>query len=279
MKQIFVFIICGLLSLNLYAQDTAQVNTSLIGQVAPAPRDTFLTAQPTAQELADFFISACGGAMNPLNAVSIVAKKGENAVAGLTELLFNETIHSSKQLRNDQEFDTLIIYPNKLFAVLALDSIGTQSAMVALLRTADIHPNPEIRGFALNAIADQYYQLTDTSKAKQVKFQPDTAVVRILVYNAGDSTYIGYLQKTIGRIVHEALVQLLGLDFSDPQFKEARISAAKGKVLNKSDEQLSSDEVGEQPEVTAAKYAQLWWIENQETLSWNKETRHFEGKK
>jgi hypothetical protein len=274
MKQIYLFIVCILFSLSLYAQDSMQVNTPPVSVEAPASHDSILSAQPTAQELADLFISACGGTMNPLDAVGLAAEKGESAVAGLTELLFSETIHGSKQPVNNPAVDTIVIYPNKLYPVLALDSIGTQNAIAALLRAADVHTNPEVRGFALNAIANQYCQFIDTSKAKRIKFQPDKMVIRILVNNAGDSTYIGYLQKTIDRIAHEALVQLLGMNFGDPQFKEARIKAAKGKV-KMTGEQLSPDQVEGQPEETAANYARLWWNENEKNLSWNKETRHF----
>jgi hypothetical protein len=259
MKQLHLFIICILLSFSLYAQDTTLIDTPPVGLAVPISHGTILSAQPAAQELADLFISACGGAMNPLDAVNLAVEKGDDAVAGLNELLFSETIHQSKQSMDNPETDTVIIYPNKLFTVLALDSIGTQNAMTALIRAADVHTDPEIRGLALNAVANQYCQLTDTSKAKRVKFQPDKTAIRLLVDNAGDSTYIGYLQKTKDWISREALVQLLGLDFDDPQFKVKRNPLIKTK----------------NEFLTPAQYAQQWWKENEKNISWNKETRRF----
>ena len=91
--------------MQLYAQDnipTPPVNTQASSEQTINTNATLdlkyanLPASPSAQELADLFFSA-GGDID--EAMKAIVSKGENAVEGLTQLLFFKPIRSSKAVR------------------------------------------------------------------------------------------------------------------------------------------------------------------------------------
>jgi len=101
----------------LYAQGTTSIG---------------LSDKPSAQELAELFTSRD---ISPDSAVNIVASKGENAIGGLTTLLFSDSIRSSKlipaSITSGQsqtkgnvsvagQQATCFQPPNKIFVVLTL---------------------------------------------------------------------------------------------------------------------------------------------------------------
>jgi hypothetical protein len=265
MKKTISVLIVYISSCNLFAQSTAQITTQQ-GQVSINTQSSLLSAQPSAQELTDFFVSASSGAMNPLAAVTLVANQGENAVPGLTTLLFSNaykcsipqsTINQSALYSVnpvDSSVEQTKLIPNKVFVVLALQAIGTPNAVTTLLKAAGINSNPEIRGFALHALNNTFY--TDTSKTQLGSSPPDTAIIRVLITSSNDSTYIGYLQKHIYEISQDGLMCWLGKDFGGPEFDAARTINGTKMAVND--------------------FEQYWLKINEPKLKWNYSTRHFE---
>jgi len=89
-------IIINILSCNLLAQNAVQISAQQQAVQAPTnSQSTLLSAQPSAQELTNYFVSASGTGMNPLDAVALVANQGENAVPGLTCFFRLKTAHFS----------------------------------------------------------------------------------------------------------------------------------------------------------------------------------------
>ncbi|MGB2866929.1 MAG: hypothetical protein WBD36_00635, partial [Bacteroidota bacterium] len=126
---------------------------------------------------------------------------------------------SSGTLRGsiEQFADSGGLPPNKIFAVLALEKIGTSSAFEALTEAANSHNNIEIRGLSIQAIGKTCYQ-----HARRGEFTPGTSVVAALIQNLDNPTFLAAAQRPVSQIAQEGLVRWLGLDFGDPQFSEAR---------------------------------------------------------
>ena len=267
MRQFIFVIFIILFSIDLFAQDSTQIDVGsrdVINHVSTnVPVDSInkaetshrISAAPTEQELAELFIFACNGEMNPLDAVDLAVEKGENAVAGLTELLFSQINYSTKPKPADLPDSIIFIAPNRIFPVLALEKISTPGAIAALLRAAESHPNIEIRGIALNSIAKTY-----NDKIPKEDITPDKVIISVLMGSVEDSTYIGYLQKTTGQIAEEGLLQWLGKDFGELQIDEAK------------------EKVGDKEPVvrmSVSEYRRQWMQENEKNLVWNKEKKKF----
>ena len=266
MKQV-IFVICIIIfPIDLFAQDSTQidvdsrdainhVSTNIpIDSIDRAEASNRIPAVPTAQELAELFISACNGEMNPLDAVDLAVTKGENAAAGLTELLFNNINYSAAPKPTDLPDSVVFIAPNRIFPVLALEKISTPGAIAVLIQAAESHSNLEIRSIALNFIANKYYE-----KIQKEDITPDKKIIQLFMGSVEDSTYIGYLQKTTGQIAEEGLLQWLGKDFGELQIDEA-----KEKVGDVNPAVMSVSE-----------YRRQWMQENEKNLVWNKEKKKF----
>ncbi|MGB2867413.1 MAG: hypothetical protein WBD36_03090 [Bacteroidota bacterium] len=208
-----------------------------------------LSASPTPQELADLFTS---GEISKSEVIERAVEKGGSAVEGLRELLFSQTLRGS-QLEYP---DSGGLPPNRIFAVLTLEKIGTAAAFEVLTETAKSHSNPEIRGLSIQAISKTCYQ-----HVRKGEFEPNKSVVEALIQNLDSPTFIAAAQRPIGQIAQEGLVRWLGLDFGDPEFSEARKTS------------------GGQTEMSAAEYARQWWERNADKVVWNGARKHLEVQK
>lgn len=144
--------------------------------------------------------------------------------------------------------------PNRLLAVEALVKIHSTDAFFGLVESLVGEPDKEIKGRALSALAAEYH-----SAAVMGEAEPRGEILQAFISNLGNETYVGSLQKTLGQISQEGLVNWLGLDFGDRVFEQERIAAGEGM-----------EDVG------AVKYASIWWEKNASKLRWNKESSHFE---
>jgi len=225
----------------------------------PSPGDTNrlpskrLATAPTPQELADYFVSSAQGDETPYEAILTVALSGDSAVSGLSELLSSDSLHTSNRFasRLAPPLDTMkFLTPNKLYAILSLEAIATPKAYSILQATAASHPDPEVRGLALNSMANVYHAAISKSKVIPNKdFLP-------LFFNPADSEkFIGCLGKTIGQIAKEGLNNWLGLDFDEPQFASQR-------------------SIGNQL-LPGSEFTSLWWKANSANLMWDGNSRHF----
>ncbi|MGB2869517.1 MAG: hypothetical protein WBD36_13765 [Bacteroidota bacterium] len=212
-------------------------------------RGPLLSASPTPQELADLFTT---GEIGHSEGIERAVEKGNSAVEGLRELLFSQTLRGSQQ----EYADSGGLPPNKIFAVLALEKIGTSAAFEVLTEAAVSYVNVEIRGLSIQALSKSCYQ-----HARKGEFIPLTSVVAALIQNLDNPTFIAATQGPVSQIAQEGLVRWLGLDFGDPQFREAR-KIDKGEA-----------------EISAAEYARQWWQRNADKIAWNGVSKHFEVQK
>ncbi len=254
MKSTIFVLLVSVFSIILYAQDSTQVSvTPPANNVIASTVTPPLSAVPSAQEITDFFLST-GKDLDPKVAVKTVSERGASAISGLREILFSERVRSSQAVPVDTGDSSFDFPQGRFYAVSALVTIGSDSAMIVLVQAAVTHKLPEIRAFALNAVAKTYYD-----KVRSEGLTPAENILDVLFRCADDPTYDGTLQKTVSQIASDGLVCWLGLDFGDPQFKEARIKAGGG-----------------QQEMAPETFRQLWWKENCGKLVWNKDTGHFE---
>jgi hypothetical protein len=250
--------------------DTTRTNLPPI----PPPTKSFLVAglndtlwlsdAPTLFELTKIFAAPGRGRLDPFAALQAVIGKGDSAVSALDSLLFSdpiaEIITTRMRIgtgvggdpgREIAKSDT--VRPNKLYAVMALEGIGTKASYPVLVRTAQLHPNIDVRGIALNAFASTYHE-----GERLQKFVPDKELLHLLLANVDDTTSVPYLAKSFGQIAREGLIRWLGQDFGEPQGATRRLHDAKG-----ADRGSLTD------------YREQWWTTIGSKLSWDENSQKF----
>jgi len=213
--------------------------TALLAQdpsVAPS-----VSSALTPQEIANLLTSQN---ITVEDATCQIVSQGDAAVDGLCVLLAsNQILGISGDL------------PNKTIVATALEAIGTSRALQALVPVADSSGDIELRAVALEALVKSYYP-----RVLSDRLTPSKDAVCAFFANAGDTSYVGFLQKHVDEISQEGLVAWLGLDFGDPAFADARQKAG-----------ANGDEL------PASEYAKLWWRGNADKVAWNQQTGHFES--
>lgn len=199
-----------LLSVNLFAQDsTTAVNAPQLP----------LSLTPTCQELINLFQSV-GNQIDQDAAAIVVASKGDSAVPALSQILSLETIPNPHPMSIDTGNGKVPFTYGKLMAITALEKIGSPKAFSVILLTADSYGISEVRASALNSVATSYHD-----KALKGILTPNPQVLGTLINSVDDSTYIWFLHKTIGHVASEGVLSWMGIDFGDPQYKDARTKA------------------------------------------------------
>lgn len=246
---VMVVLCCTSLSV---AQDTTQTGFRSMGPVAtPLP---VLSITPNAREITGLFLDI-GKNLNLVEAEEVVAQKGDTAVPALSDMIFSDTLWNSLASVDTGE-GKATFFEGKLYAIYTLMKIGTPQAFQVLLNAADSCRFAPARAAALNAITNTYH-----NRATKGTLTPDSRVIGILIKSSTDHTYIWFLHKTIGEVAYEGLMQWLGTDFGEPQFRKARIAAG-----------------GSNGELSPSAYRDYWWHENASLLVWNRSTGHFETK-
>jgi hypothetical protein len=231
---------------SVYSQDSLKTDAVPTPGISIDPLMPALSERPTAQEFADYFTSQ---KFDPIMVVQAAIRIGEIAVPALSQLLLDASIRSS-----ETAMDTGWAVPNRMFTIKALEGIGGRSAFGALTVAAGTHPEPEIRALAMNALAGKYYQVTRT-----LNESPDPTIVQAFLANTDDNTYVGHLQRSVGSIALEGLTVWLGIDFGDPKYEQARLTSSR-----------------DSKEVSAGKYARIWWQERSSKVKWNRIEGHFD---
>lgn len=237
MKSIALFTLTMVISVSLQAQQNLGVDTSIA-----------VPSTATARALTRLFAETTAGQYDPFQVMKNVSSLGDIAIPALQAFLFDTT--------NQLMDSTSAVKPNKLYAVLALDRIGTPAAYQVLAQAAVNHPESEVRGTALRAFALDYY-----SRAQQDSIIPAKEVVHLLLRNTEDTTYVTYCNRRIGDIAREGLKNWMGIDYGD--------------ILPDSMRAQEEQKLG----MTILQYREQWWQQNSSNMVWNENTGHFEIKK
>jgi hypothetical protein len=223
-----------------------------------------LSSVPSAQELTNAFVSVGRGRIDPFVVLPAIIAKGDTPVPALSTLLFSDSIiqviryqHLVKASGTDTgyvalpEYDTL--HPNKLYAAMALEGIGTQASYGVLFQAATQHTDPNVRGFALSALANTFHTSNYLPRVA-----PDVELVHLLLKNVDDTTRVPFFQKSFGQIAREGLMNWTGLDMGDPQGLHTKVKVGASLVLT------ALSDLREQ-----------WWQANMKKVAWNTKTGCF----
>lgn len=256
-------------SAGLYPQT---IDTSRINPNAPVVKNFLVTGVndtlwlsrvPTVFELTKIFSSPGRGRLDPFLALQAVIVVGDSAVSALDSLLFSdpvaEVIATKIGLGSGVDVGTVrsdTVRPNKLYAVMALEAIGTKASYPVLFRLAQLHPSRDVRGVSLNALASTYHE-----GERLQRFVPDKQLVHLLLSNVDDTSSVPYLAKTFGQIAREGLIHWLGQDFGEPQGKAKRLQDANGA-----------------DSCSLANYREQWWSSVASTIVWNASSNTFQIK-
>jgi hypothetical protein len=127
-----------------------------------------------------------------------------------------------------------------------------------LIQIASQDYDPEIRGAAMNTLANVYNQI---AQGKPIILN-DT-IVMLFAMNADDTTQVKFLQKSIGKIVCEGIFNWTGLQWQEP------MTAAQEVIADSIAAQVSGVLIkGKQREELAIAHRQ-WWQDNQSRLQWD----------
>ena len=271
--MILLCIVAG--TLQAQGIDTTSIRTDPPAMAPPTKsflvaglKDTlWLSDSCTLSELTKIFAAPGRGKLDPFVALQAVIGKGDSAISSLDSLLFSDAIAdiittrmrfgtgvAGDAGREIEKSDT--VRPNKLYAVMALEANGSRESYPVLVRTAQLHPNKEVRGIALNALASTYHE-----GERLQKFVPDKELLHLLLSNVDDTTSVPYLAKSFGQIAREGLINWLGQDFGEPQGATRRLHDAKG---------VDRGSLGD--------YREQWWSSVASRIAWNAGSNSFQIK-
>ena len=165
-------------------------------QIIVAQQQVSISETPTSEELRVAFSSAGSGAADPFIIIPEVVKKGNKAIPALEDLIFTT---AGKDQKPEE------VQRTALYAIMALEAIGTDTAYNVLFKTASTHSDPEVRGQSLKALAQSYYQ-----KAQEDSVAPDKEVLHILLISVEDTTQTQYQNSSIAQIARDGIQNWLG---------------------------------------------------------------------
>lgn len=223
-------------------------------EASEKPRRIVLSDPPSTQELVDLIVDAGGGVIDPFIAIQAITSKGENAVPGLAEILFSDSLFSTPVVAESDSGKTSSggTQPRKILALFALEAIGTMDAYNAIIRSAIERAEIEIKGAALRAMGGSYYEraLEDSTLV------PDIGLLHILLMNVDDTTKVEQSLEPLGAIARRGFRRLTGLDLGD-------LSDSSKEILI--DGRLTP----------LADYREAQWEKIRETLDWSKTEGRF----
>lgn len=205
---------------------------------------------PTLSEISNEFLLAKKGKHDLYSVLGKIASKKDNSVNALNELLFSSMVNEIGRDKAAKE------KPDKQYAIMALEAIGTPAAKNVLYTAALRHSDKELRGVALNLFAWNIYY-----RARNDESEPGKEILHLFINNADDTTYIKAKGKRLGEIAREGIKNWTGEDYGSLPNEHLAI---KSKRRN---EKLGIEE-----------YRERWWQKNKKNIIWNKETQHFEVK-
>jgi hypothetical protein len=241
---------------SLFAQDGVIEPGNIIQQLETKKAVQLkLSPTPTVQEITDAFRMASSGQMDPFKVIHQVAERGDNAMPALSEFLFLEATAPEPvtvALTDDRTVISLPSSPDRIYAAIALEAIGTKLAFETLVKAAATHKVEDVRAYALKTLARSF-----ADRFGDQQEQPDKGLLHVFLRYADDPTEAKQFQKTFGEIAREGLRNWADIDLGALD-REPEYVNVNGQAITK------------------AEYRELWWQENKEKLSWNMEMGRFE---
>ena len=253
--------ICSTVVLN--AQDTTSATAMISGDPVVLAADMkpplAISSTPTVQELSDAFIQAGMGQEDPFKVVALVAERGEDAVLALGEFLFAGPQPSAAIGTMQTDTGSVQVYgltPRKVYAVIALEVIGTKSAFETLFQVAASHPEEEVRTHALKAIAASFLARFQDGA---IRGEPNKEVIHLLLRYADDCTKSPYVEGSLAGVARGGLRSWAEIDLGEvnPAVKAITV---QGETMS------------------LAQYRERWWQGNYEKIDWSVEKKRFELK-
>ena len=227
---------------------------------------------PTANDLRTAFISVCKGDTDLMQILPGIKKYGDAVIPSLFELLDTPPVTpsdstpaagtieipvdststedstqfiqvSAEPFRSDNPDEALRQRQSWYYAAMAIEGIGTDYAYSSLQRLAKSHQDKDVRGFAMNALSNSYYDkcISDSTR-------PDPELLHIFIINIDDTTRVSTLQTTVGSIARGGMLRWTDIDF--------------GQIV--------------QPSAEKKKAREAWWQNVGSKMKWNKITGRFE---
>ncbi len=246
MKTLFIGALLLLSTLPLFAG----TNNMALGGYMPFT----IPANPTARQITTLFIETTEGIHDPFMVLRKIGSMGNSVVPALKTFLFDTPVIKEAVLSPDgKTVDSVTAPPpNKLYGVMALDLIGTPLAYQVLASVAQSDSDSQLRGAALNSLAQSYYY-----RARQDSLVPDKAVIGLLLQDLDDTTYIAQYGCRIGTIARRGLKNWTGKDYG--QIPPESIKAKEEKRLG----------------MTLTQYRLQQWQKNEANVSWDAKKGRF----
>ncbi len=210
-----------------------------IATLLQAQQQLALSLTPTHSELKKIFKETGRGGYTSIEVLSKIVERKDKAVSALQSYLNAQT---NKDSVNEME-------PDRLYAVLALEAIGTKTAYAVLALAALNHPESEVQGTSLKALSGSYY-----SKVAEDSLISDKEIVHLLLRKCDDTTYVEFCHKRIGEIARDGIKNWMGVDYGDLSLTQTTVKVGKDKI-----------------EMTMPQYREWWWTNYNTKLMWNKE--------
>ena len=227
MKSTVLFIVSIALSANLVAQ------------IAFSP-------VPSSEELKAQFTAAIRAESDPFEVLRAVAYRENDAVPGLVVLL-NEPVDPNATTEVTGREEKI-----KVIAIMALESIGTETAYSALVSVACLGSS-ECRGIALNALSTAYYE-----RVRAEGWAPEKEIIHVLLAGADDPSEIAHLNTTVAATARGGLKTWIGWDLGDSVEKTITVGKdAKTYAI--------------------AEYREIVWRDVENRLNWNPDLGKFEA--
>jgi hypothetical protein len=234
------------LLLIAYSNFQARAQNNQTGNQAEN-QDTLSTV-PDAVQLTNLFSKIASGQRDPFQSIPFIASRGNNTLPALQSILTGQI----------NQTDSITAQKNSLYAVMVLEAIGTTQAFSAMIQIASQDFDPEVRGAAMNSLANVYNQI---AQGKQI-ITNDT-IVMVFALNADDTTQVKSLQMSIGKIACEGIFNWTGLQWQEP------MTAAQEAMVDSTAAQISGVLIRGQQRQAAAEAHRQWWEENRNRLQWN----------
>ncbi|MGD0339411.1 MAG: hypothetical protein ABSB78_11555 [Bacteroidota bacterium] len=203
---------------------------------------------PTAFDLQNLFRKIISGKAELMETLTTICQKGDTVLPSFQTLL------NTPPLKSNNGIAIMRQRRGWYFSAMALEQIGSVNSYAILQSLAQSHPDKEVRGFAINSLAESYY-----SKCISDSTQPDRTILHILVLSIDDTTYLTTKENTIGTIARDGLMRWTGFDFGEDVRK---VPGIRGTII--------------QVPAELRKDRELWWQTVGIKLIWNATDGQFE---
>ena len=174
-----------------------------------------LPANPSARQITKLLIETTEGIHDPFAVLRKIGSMGNAVVPALKTFLFNTPTIKVASISPEGKRDSVLApKPHKVYAIEALELIGTPQAYQVVASAAQSDSNIDVKGMALRALSTTYYE-----RAREDSLVPDKQVVSSTTLAMPHGTWLR-LQKV--------MPELPGL-YKKIKFLETQLNQLKSK--------------------------------------------------